>query len=109
MEGPHGGERPPPQAHHEPSWRPLITGNLDPRIWRGYWRPGVLKTEEGYYLVATSNDAPDAFPILRSDDLETWEPVGFVFPKGTPLRGRRRAHQGDFWAPEWRGSATNTG
>ena len=32
----------------------------------GYGDPAVLKTDEGYVLVATSNDAPDAFPILRS-------------------------------------------
>ncbi len=65
----------------ESEWRPLITENLSPRILAGYGDPAVLKTEEGYVLVATSNDAPDAFPILRSDDLQTWEPVGFVFPE----------------------------
>jgi hypothetical protein len=49
----------------------------------------------------TSNDAPDAFPILRSRDLTDWRPVGFVFPKG---RGPRWAAEvergGEFWAPE---------
>ena len=101
MEGPHGGERPPPQAEHEPSWRPLITGNLDSRILAGYGDPAVLRTDDGYYLVATSNDAPDAFPILRSDDLKTWEPVGFVFPEGeSPAWTAAGRHQGDFWAPE---------
>jgi hypothetical protein len=85
----------------EPDWRPLITGNLSPQILSGYGDPAVLKTDEGYFLVATSNDAPDAFPILRSDDLETWEPSGFVFPEGqTPEWAATGRHMGDFWAPE---------
>ena len=69
-------------AEPDPRWRPLITGNLHPRILAGYGDPAVLKTDEGFFLVATSNDAPDAFPILRSDDLEQWQPAGFVFPEG---------------------------
>ena len=86
-----------PQIH----WRPLITQNLDPRILAGYGDPAVLKTEEGYFLVATSNDAPDAFPILKSNDLQTWEPVGFVFPEGqTPEWAAAGRHLADFWAPE---------
>ena len=68
----------------EPPWRPLITDNLHPHILCGYGDPAVLKTDEGYFLVATSNDAPNAFPILRSADLELWEPAGFVFPDGQP-------------------------
>lgn len=85
----------------EPDWRPLILENLSPRTTAGYGDPAVLKTEEGYYLVATSNDALDAFPILHSDDLESWSHRGFVFPEGeTPewtAHGRRVS---DFWAPE---------
>ena len=85
----------------EVEWRPLITENLNARILAGYGDPAVLKTEEGFVLVATSNDAPDAFPILRSDDLKTWEPVGFVFPEGqTPEWTATGRHVGDFWAPE---------
>ncbi|HYI41955.1 MAG TPA: glycoside hydrolase family 43 protein [Allosphingosinicella sp.] len=82
-------------------WRPLITGNLSERTTAGYGDPAVLKTDQGYILVATSNDAPDAFPILRSDDLQNWEHRGFVFPEGQApgwtSQGRRI---GDFWAPE---------
>jgi hypothetical protein len=85
----------------EVAWRPLLTDNLSPTILAGYGDPAVLRTEEGYILVATSNDAPDAFPILRSLDLEHWEHAGFVFPEGQApswaARGRRVA---DFWAPE---------
>lgn len=84
-----------------PGWQPLIIGNLEPRIRAGYGDPAVLKTEEGYFLVVTSNDAPDAFPILRSDDLQRWEPAGFVFPEGqAPEWTASGRHVGDFWAPE---------
>ena len=92
-----------PASHPEPDveWRPLLTDNVSPRILAGYGDPAVLKTDQGYVLVATSNDAPDAFPVLRSDDLEHWEPAGFVFPEGEApewtATGRRLA---DFWAPE---------
>ncbi len=82
-------------------WRPLLTENISPQILVGYGDPAVLKTHDGYYLVATSNDAPDAFPILHSDDLQHWEHRGFVFPQGQEpswcAKGRKVA---DFWAPE---------
>ncbi|MEO8177110.1 MAG: glycoside hydrolase family 43 protein [Sphingomicrobium sp.] len=82
-------------------WRPLLVDNISPQILCGYGDPAVLKTDTGYYLVATSNDAPNAFPILFSDDLELWHHRGFVFPQGHQpewtATGRRVA---DFWAPE---------
>ena len=95
----HFDEPPPPEA--EPPWRPLITSTLSPRILAGYGDPAVIRTDEGWFLLATSNDAPDALPILRSDDLEQWEPVGFVFPEGeTPDWTAAGVQVGDFWAPE---------
>lgn len=82
-------------------WTPLIVENLSPRILYGYGDPAVLRTDEGWVLAATSSDAPDAFPILFSPDLERWEHRGFIFPEGgTPqwaISGRNAA---DFWAPE---------
>ncbi|MBV9527059.1 glycoside hydrolase family 43 protein [Sphingomonas sp.] len=92
-----------PAEHPRPSlrWRPLLTENIHPQILAGYGDPAVLKTDTGYYLVATSNDAPDAFPILHSDDLQHWRHAGFVFPDGQQpgwaATGRSVA---DFWAPE---------
>jgi arabinan endo-1,5-alpha-L-arabinosidase len=82
-------------------WRPLLTENIAPRILVGYGDPAVFKDGEDYWLVATSNDAPDAFPILHSRDLLHWECLGFAFPEGDgpawAAKGRRVA---DFWAPE---------
>jgi len=90
-----------PQAPSGPPWQPLLTDNLCDQILCGYGDPALIKTGEGYFLVATSNDAPDAFPILRSGDLEHWTLAGFVFPRGGhpewTLAGTRI---GDFWAPE---------
>jgi len=84
-----------------PRGRPLITNNLSPRILCGYGDPAVLRIDDDYFLVATSNDAPDALPILRSNDLETWQPMGFVFPEGeTPAWTLAGTKIGDFWAPE---------
>jgi arabinan endo-1,5-alpha-L-arabinosidase len=85
----------------EPTWRPLIMDNLSPRTTAGYGDPAVLKTDEGYYLVATSNDAVDAFPILHSTDLEAWTHKGFVFADGeAPGWTAHGRNLGDFWAPE---------
>ena len=83
------------------NWQPLIVDNLSPLTTAGYGDPAVLKTDDGYILVATSNDAPDAFPILRSHDLVTWTHEGFVFPEGTaPSWTASGRKVGDFWAPE---------
>jgi hypothetical protein len=98
---PHALSEPAQAPEPDIEWRPLLTDNVSPRILAGYGDPAVLRTEEGYILVATSNDAPDAFPILRSDDLEHWEHVGFVFPEGEAPQWTATGHKvGDFWAPE---------
>ncbi|MDQ4088237.1 MAG: family 43 glycosylhydrolase, partial [Pseudomonadota bacterium] len=85
----------------EIQWRPLITENLSPRSLYGYGDPAVLRVEDGWILTATTNDAPDAFPIVHSSDLEHWEHRGFIFPEGqTPQWSATGRHVGDFWAPE---------
>jgi GH43 family beta-xylosidase len=92
------------QAEHpEPSirWRPLLTENIHPKILVGYGDPAVLKDGDDYWLVATSNDAPDAFPILHSTDLLHWEPKGFVFANDyEPFWAAKGKTVADFWAPE---------
>ncbi len=85
--------------------RPLLTRNLNSQIVYGYGDPAVLRvTRNGdteYVLTVTSNDAPNAFPILRSRDASHWEFSGCAFAEGRTPRwaatGQRRA---DFWAPE---------
>ena len=85
----------------EIKWRPLITSNLSERSFCGYGDPAVLKVDDGWVLIATSNDAPDAFPILRSADLLNWEHRGFVFPEGDAPSWTATGHRvADFWAPE---------
>jgi len=82
-------------------WQPLLTENASPTILAGYGDPAVVKTDDGYVLVATSNDAPDAFPILRSDDLIHWHHEGFVFRQGNQPAWTAHGHKvGDYWAPE---------
>jgi len=79
----------------------LLTENIHPQILAGYGDPAVIKTPQGYYLIATSNDAPDAFPILHSVDLKHWEPKGFVFPSANePEWAAKGRNIADFWAPE---------
>ena len=101
--------RRPAAATHPPgaSYRTLLTENLAPGMLYGYGDPAVLRVEEEdgggvwYYLVATSNDAPDSLPIVRSRDLAEWEFVGFVFPRGSkPAWAAEGELVGDYWAPE---------
>jgi len=91
-------------AEHPPApirWQPLLTENIHPQILVGYGDPAVLKSDGGYYLVATSNDAPDAFPVLHSSDLIHWEHRDFVFPDGQqPAWAAKGRNVADFWAPE---------
>lgn len=98
---PHFYARPIEFPETPPNWQPLLTENASPTILSGYGDPAVLKTERGYYLLATSNDAPDAFPILHSDDLIHWQHRGFVFPEGSQPRWTAHGRRvGDYWAPE---------
>jgi len=88
-----------PTAHIR--WQPLLTHNVHDEILVGYGDPAVLRTDDGWWLVATSNDAPNAFPILHSADLETWEARGFIFPFGKEPEWAAKGPQvSDFWAPE---------
>jgi len=87
--------------------QPLLTDNISPDVLYGYGDPGILRVapadggSASYYVVVTSNDAPNAFPILRSPDLRAWELSGFVFPAGAkPEWAADVAAGGEYWAPE---------
>jgi hypothetical protein len=90
----------------DPALQALLTEPVDPRILYGYGDPSVTRIEgpdgrTSWRLLVTSNDAPDAFPILRSDDLQRWTLSSFVFPRGrTPPWALVGQDQADFWAPE---------
>lgn len=97
---PHAAELP-EMDRHPAEWKPLIIDNLHPDTHAGYGDPAVLKVDDGWILTATTNDADDAFPIVFSSDLQTWEHRGFVFPHGhAPQWTKTGRHYGDFWAPE---------
>jgi hypothetical protein len=98
------------RAPHAPAgdgpYLPLLTEPVSPRILYGYGDPSVIRVLDDagrpeWFLVVTSNDAPDAFPILRSRDLVDWRLSGFVFEAGeTPAWAATGANVADFWAPE---------
>ncbi|MDB5118989.1 MAG: b-xylosidase/arabinofuranosidase, Glycoside Hydrolase Family 43-like protein [Sphingobacteriales bacterium] len=93
----------------EPSFKvdyqQVLTKNLMPEILYGYGDPAIILVDEGqetcYYLVVTSNDAPNSFPIIRSKNLIDWESAGFVFPKGKKPKWAIDGELiSDFWAAE---------
>jgi arabinan endo-1,5-alpha-L-arabinosidase len=81
---------------------PVLVESVSPLILYGYGDPCVVRVgTRDYRLLVTSNDAPDAFPILRSEDLRNWRLEGFVFPQGsTPTWALSSPDVADFWAPE---------
>src|SRR5688500_1805103 len=90
-------------------YRVLLDKSVSPDIWYGYGDPAVTHVpaapgggeEDWYYLLVTSNDAPNAFPILRSRSLSDWELSGFVFPEGRkPSWTEDGPGVSDYWAPE---------
>jgi arabinan endo-1,5-alpha-L-arabinosidase len=87
--------------------KPLLTRPVSPDILYGYGDPSVVQAADpetgrlAWWLTITSNDAPEAFPILRSDDLIDWRLEGFVFPRGqAPPWALTGSGKADFWAPE---------
>jgi arabinan endo-1,5-alpha-L-arabinosidase len=83
-----------------PDLRPLLTNNVTAEVLYGYGDPCVVRDGGGWWLVATSNDAPQSFPILRSEDLESWRLEGFMFPRGAKPGWAMDGPGSDFWAPE---------
>jgi arabinan endo-1,5-alpha-L-arabinosidase len=81
---------------------PVLVESVSPLILYGYGDPCVVRVgARDYRLLVTSNDAPDAFPILTSEDLRNWRLKGFVFPRGSsPAWALSGADVADFWAPE---------
>jgi len=57
--------------------------------------PTFIKIGETYWASATSNEWSPLFPIFKSDDLQHWELVTYVFPDGAPGWAVN-----NFWAPE---------
>jgi hypothetical protein len=89
------------------TYREVLTHNVSPGMLYGYGDPAVIKVNEhpngagGYFLLTTSNDAPNSFPILFSEDLVEWQFVDYVFPEGNkPLWASDGEGQSDYWAPE---------
>ncbi|KYF84407.1 glycoside hydrolase family 43 [Sorangium cellulosum] len=93
---------PPPPRKGGPPLRPLLTEAVAPEVLYGYGDPCVARVgEREWRLLVTSNDAPNAFPILASSDLTTWQLTGFVFPRAqTPAWALTGPNRADFWAPE---------
>ncbi|MBV9945639.1 MAG: family 43 glycosylhydrolase, partial [Myxococcales bacterium] len=96
-----GGEKEPPQDDFDVPFQALLTENLSEEILYGYGDPGALRVGDLYYVVVTSNDAPQSFPIVRSSDVRTWTHVGFVFPGAHKPAWAAPPHEGgEYWAPE---------
>lgn len=64
--------------------------------------PSVVDAHVGayrYYLVCTTDAAPNAFPIRGSSDLLHWHLIGYVFPAGAQPNWALPSPIGRFWAP----------
>jgi arabinan endo-1,5-alpha-L-arabinosidase len=96
------------EPHVKPTFKAnyseLLLSNLHKGMLYGYGDPAVIRVEgkvSCYYVVSTSNDAPDVFPIVCSENLTDWKFSGYVFPKGhTPQWALDGPLISDYWAPE---------
>lgn len=66
----------------------------NPVIPGDYPDPSVIRVGSDYYATATTSEWAPLFPILHSNDLVNWQPIGVVFEK------RPDWAVGNFWAPE---------
>ncbi|WP_234573447.1 glycoside hydrolase family 43 protein [Rhodohalobacter sp. 614A] len=57
--------------------------------------PTVIQIGDTYWASATSNEWSPLFPIFKSNDLQNWELVTYVFPDDPPAWAVN-----NFWAPE---------
>jgi arabinan endo-1,5-alpha-L-arabinosidase len=91
-----------PPLGEGPRLTPILTRPISAKILYGYGDPCVVRVaDDDYRLLVTSNDAPDAFPILASSNLVDWRLAGFVFPQGAaPAWSLTGPGISDFWAPE---------
>lgn len=69
-------------------------GPANPVLAGDYPDPSIARVGDTYYATATTSAWAPVFPILRSKDLEHWEPVTAVFDAAPSWSS------GDFWAPE---------
>jgi len=66
----------------------LLSENLSPDMIYGYADPCLTEVfdvnghKSSYFLLVSSYDAADSFPIIFSKDLSSWTFRRFVFPKG---------------------------
>ena len=109
---PRSREAAPPAPTFRASYRALLRESVSPELRYGYGDPAALRVGgdaagaagaagDWYYLVVTSNDAPQSLPILRSRDLASWELRGFVLPEGRkPAWAADGEQVSDYWAPE---------
>ncbi|MFT4260305.1 family 43 glycosylhydrolase [Microbacterium sp.] len=65
--------------------------------------PDAIRVGDRFYLVASSFHRAPGLPIFASDDLITWERVGFALEGGTPTAWfAQPRHGGGVWAPSIR-------
>lgn len=72
---------------------------LNPIIPGDHADPTFVKINNTFYATSTSYEWAPAFPIYKSNDLEHWELVNYVFPNG-PEDTKDKWARNRFWAPE---------
>ncbi len=73
-------------AQHGDYYNPVIKGDFPD--------PSIIRVDDEYYAVGTSNDFAPNYPIYSSSDLINWTRLGSVFDEPPAWASD------DFWAPE---------
>ncbi len=72
----------------------------NPVIHADYSDPDVVRSGDSYYMVASSFNCVPGLPVLRSDDLISWELTGYALDRLQPEEYYASVrHGGGVWAP----------
>jgi beta-xylosidase len=72
----------------------MLTGLTNPVMPGDFPDPSVIRVGDEYWAAATSSEWAPHYPLLKSEDLLSWELVGSIFPE-PPAWSEAR-----YWAPE---------
>ena len=72
----------------------------NPVLHADYSDPDVIRVDDSYYMVTSSFNCVPGLPVLRSEDLVSWQLIGHALNRLQPYEQFRKVqHGGGVWAP----------
>jgi len=72
----------------------------NPVLHADYSDPDIIRVDDSYYMVTSSFNCVPGLPVLRSEDLVSWQLIGHALNRLQPYdRFNKVQHGGGVWAP----------